>query len=76
MGLCNSLLAENFPFIYDVISLKRHWAGNQQGMSYLMGEGTSSALVRHPSSDDVIIKMSYGVDLLLNQSALHPTFSY
>ena len=43
-------------------------------MSYLMGEGTSSALVRHPSSDDVIIKMSYGVDLLLNQSALHPTF--
>ena len=39
------------------------------------GEGTFLALVGHPSSDDVTIKMPYMVDIL-HQPALHPIFSY
>ena len=39
------------------------------------GEGTSLALVGHPSSDSVTIKMLYGVDVL-HQPASHPIFSY
>ena len=39
------------------------------------GEGTSLALVGHPSSDGVTIKMPYGVDVL-HQPASHPIFSY
>ena len=34
-------------------------------------EGASLALVGHPSSDDVTIKMPYGVDVLLRQPASH-----
>ena len=39
------------------------------------GEGASLALVGHPSSDGIMIKMPYGVDVL-HQPALHPIFSY
>ena len=39
------------------------------------GEGASLALVDHPSSDGVTIKMPYGVDVL-HRPALHPIFSY
>ena len=39
------------------------------------GEGASLALVGHPSSDGVMIKMPYGVDVL-HRPALHPIFSY
>ena len=39
------------------------------------GEGASLALVGHPSSDGVMIKMPYGVDVL-HQPASHPIFSY
>ena len=42
----------------------KYWAGVQQGQSYLMGIGVSLALVGYPSSDGVMIKMSYGVDVL------------
>ena len=38
-------------------------------------EGVSLALVGHPSSDGVTIKMPYGVDVF-HQPALHPLFSY
>ena len=38
-------------------------------------EGASLALDGHPSSDGVMIKMPYGVDVL-HQPALHPSFSY
>ena len=38
------------------------------------GEGASLALVGHPSSDGITIKMPYGVDVL-HQPALHPIFS-
>ena len=41
----------------------------------LGGEGASLALVGHPSSDGVTIKMLYGVDILY-RPALHPIFSY
>ena len=34
-------------------------------------EGASLALVGHPSSDDFMIKMSYGVDVLLHRPASH-----
>ena len=30
------------------------------------GEGASLALVGHPSSDDIMIKIPYGVDVLLH----------
>ena len=39
------------------------------------GEGASLALVVHPSSDGVTIKMPYGVDVL-HRPASHPIFSY
>ena len=39
------------------------------------GEGASLALVGHPSSDGVTIKMPYGVDVL-HQPASHPIFSH
>ena len=39
------------------------------------GEGASLALVDHPSSDGVTIKMPYGVDIL-HRPASHPIFSY
>ena len=38
------------------------------------GEGVSLALVGHPSSDDVMIKMPYRVDDL-HRPASHPIFS-
>ena len=38
-------------------------------------ERASLALVGHPSSDGVVIKMSYVVDVL-HRPALHPIFSY
>ena len=39
------------------------------------GEGASVALVGHPFSDGVTIKIPYGVDILLHPSASHPNFS-
>ena len=39
------------------------------------GEGASLALVVQPSSDGIMIKMPYGVDVLY-RPALHPIFSY
>ena len=39
------------------------------------GEGASLALVGHPSSDGVTIKMPHGVDVL-HRPASHPIFSY
>ena len=40
------------------------------------GEGESLALVGHPSSDGITIKIPYGVDVLLRRPASHPIFSY
>ena len=39
------------------------------------GEGASLALVGHPSSDGITIKMPYGVDVL-HRPASHPIFSF
>ena len=39
------------------------------------GEGACLALVDHPSSDGIMIKMPYGVDVL-HRPASHPIFSY
>ena len=41
----------------------------------LLGESASVAFVDHPFSDDISIKMPYGVDVLLHQPASHPIFS-
>ena len=46
----------------QILTLK-YWVGVQLGQSYLMGEGVSLALVHHPSSDGVTIKIFYGVDV-------------
>ena len=35
------------------------------------GEGAYLALVGHPSSDGITIKIPFGVDVLLHQPALH-----
>ena len=40
------------------------------------GEGASLALVGHPSSADITIKIPYEVDVLLCRPASHPIFSY
>ena len=40
------------------------------------GEGASLALVGHHSSDGIMIKILYGVDVLLCRPASHPIFSY
>ena len=40
------------------------------------GEVDSLALVGHPSSDGVTIRVHYGVDVLLHRPALDPIFSY
>ena len=42
----------------------KYWVDVQQGQSYLMGRGTSLAMVNHPSSDSDTRKMPYGVDVL------------
>ena len=39
------------------------------------GEVASLALVGHPSSDGVMIKIPYGVDVLLHEPGSHPIFS-
>ena len=73
-----------FCFLYHVVLLNhlvlspetlKYWVGVQWGQSYLVGEGASLALVGHPSSDGVILKMPYGLGVL-HQPALHPIFSY
>ena len=51
----------------------KYWVGVQRSQSYLMGEGASLALVGHPSSDGVTIKLPVDV---LHRPALHPIFSY
>ena len=51
----------------------KYWIGVQ---SYLMGKYDSLALVDHPSSDGVTIKILYGVDVLLNRTALLSNYSY
>ena len=42
----------------------------------LWGEGVSLALVGHPPSDGITIKIPYGVDVFLHRLASHPIFSY
>ena len=58
----------------------KYWVFVKRGQSYLMGEGASLALVGHPSSDGITIKIPYGVDVLLHRpashTASHPIFSY
>ena len=54
----------------------KYWVGVQLGQSYLMDIGASIALVSHPSSDNVTIKITCRVDVLLHRAALHPIFSY
>ena len=44
----------------------KYWVGVQLGQSYVWGDGASLALVGHPSSDGITIKIPYGVDVLLD----------
>ena len=50
--------------------------GCGQAGSVLWGEGASLALVGHPSSDVVTIKIPNGTDILLHWPASHSIFSY
>ena len=40
------------------------------------GQGASLAMVGHPSSDGVTIKIPYGINVSLHQPASYPIFSY
>ena len=42
----------------------KYWVGVQRDSLTSWGEGASLALVGHPPTDGVMIKMSYGVDVL------------
>ena len=54
----------------------KYWVGVQQGQSYLMGRSASLALIGLPSTDGVIMKILYGVDVLLHRPASDPISSY
>ena len=62
---------------YQCFSLRHQNTGLVSSMASLTsrGEGASLALVGHPSSYGVMIKMFYEVDVL-HQPALHPMFSH
>ena len=54
---------------------RKCWVGIQWDQSYLMRRRCLLASVDHPSSDGVLIKMPYAVDVL-HLPALHPIFLY
>ena len=56
----------------DIVMLG--WCSNSVSLTS-WGEGAFLALVDHPSSDGVTIKISRGVHVLLHQPASHPIFS-
>ena len=60
-----------------LLSLPRLWNTGlvSSGVSLNSWGGASLALVGHPSSDGITIKMPYGVDVL-HGPASHPIFSY
>ena len=64
-----------FPLRWLVLLIFIYWVGFQRGHLTLCGEGASLALVDHPSSNGVLIKMLYEVDVF-NCPTLHPIFSY
>ena len=56
---------------------QRHWSPGLVCIGASLtswGEGASLALVGHPSSDGVTMKVPYVVDVLLHRSASHPSF--
>ena len=59
----------------DEVFQKNTWLVSS-GVSLILWGGASLALLGHPSSNGVTIKMPYGVDVLLHQPASHPIFSY
>ena len=69
-----NVIEKNFYYVISLETLK-YRAGVQQGNPTSWGEGASVALIGHPFSHGVTIKMPYGV-VFLHQPALHPIFSY
>ena len=56
---------------------KESWGqAKRQASLTSWGERAFLALVGHPSSDGVTIKILYWVDVSLHPPALHPIFSY
>ena len=62
---------------------KQHTLSIPETLKYWVGfsliswvVGSSLALVDHPSSDGVTMKIPYGVNIPLHQPVLHPIFSY
>ena len=61
MGCCISNTATKIP------ETLKYWVGVQWGQSYLMGKRCLLALVGHPYSDGITIKIRSGrVDVLLH----------
>ena len=73
-----SKAAHHIPRVFNMLGLEdRNTALVSSGVSLTSwGEGASLALVGHPSSDAITIKIAYGVDVLLRRPASLPIFSY
>ena len=54
-----------YPLTNNVAETLKFWVGVQWGQSYLMERMCFSTLVGHPSGDGIMIKVPYGVDVLL-----------
>ena len=54
-------------YCYYYITEIKYWVGIQWASLTSWGEGASLALVGHPSSDGVTIKMPYGVMFYIDQ---------
>ena len=80
-GLCFMLSQKRKHYFKSNNNCKlspRHWNTGLMSSRVSLtswGEGASLVLVGHPSSDGIMIKIMYGVDVLLHQPASHPIFS-
>ena len=81
----NHLSKENLKALVLFDALKLPAKNIPQTLKYWMssgvsltswGEGASLALFGRSFSDDITIKIFYGVDVLLHRLASHPIFSY
>ena len=78
----NSIIEKNISFLIQIKQLLVYrdfeilgWCPEGSVLPHGEKECASLALLGHPSSDGITIKMPYGVDVL-HRPASHPIFSY
>ena len=64
-----------FPEDFFPKTLK-YWVGVQRVSHTSWGECASLVLVGHPSRDGIMMKIPYGVDVVIHRPASHPIFFY